>query len=55
MSRNASEGENLVKVKCLKNRYSGLTGTIGYLSFDPITGLMTEAQGDGFEREDISI
>jgi twinkle protein len=55
MSRNASEGENLVKVKCLKNRYSGLTGTMCYLAFDPTTGLMTESEGDGFDREDISI
>ena len=50
VSRNASEGENQLKVKALKNRRTGRTGLVGYLSYDPSTATLSEVKP---EFEDI--
>jgi len=42
VSRNASEGENTLSVRCLKNRYSGITGDVCELSFNQDTGLLEQ-------------
>ena len=49
ISRNASEGENKLKVKALKNRRTGRTGLVGYLSYDPSTANLSEVLSDDFE------
>jgi len=36
---------NVSTVRCLKNRYSGETGTLGYLDYNRDTGRMTETTG----------
>ena len=49
ISRNASEGENKLKVKSLKNRRTGRTGLVGYLSYCPSTAVLSEVKSDDFE------
>ena len=46
VSRNASDGQNTLKVKCLKNRYAGITGDIGHLRYNPTTATLEEVDGD---------
>jgi len=46
VSRNASDGQNTLKIKCLKNRYAGLTGDIGHLRYNPDTATLEEVDGD---------
>lgn len=40
VSRNASSGQNKLKVKCLKNRYAGITGDMGYLAYNQDTATL---------------
>jgi len=40
VSRNASEGENKIKVRCLKNRHAGITGDVCSLNYNSATGLL---------------
>ena len=42
MSRNASEGENVLSVKCLKDRHAGNTGDVCDLKYNQGTGLLEE-------------
>jgi twinkle protein len=53
VSRKASEGDNVLRVRCLKNRYAGLTGEVCDLNYDTKTGQLTEATE--FEGDDIAI
>jgi twinkle protein len=53
VSRNASDGENKIRVRCLKNRYSGMTGEVCELSFNKDTGLLEEVAE--FEAEVINL
>lgn len=53
LSRNASAGDNVMSVSCLKNRYAGLTGHICDLNYDSTTGVFTEV--DGFNQEGLDI
>lgn len=46
VSRNASSGENRLKIKCLKNRYSGITGDVGYLRYNKDTASLEEVDDD---------
>lgn len=43
VSRNASDGENRLKVRCLKERHVGNTGELCDLIYNPNTGLLEEA------------
>ncbi len=49
VSRNASEGENTLTVRCLKNRRTGKTGLMGYLAYDESTAILSEVEPDAFE------
>lgn len=49
VSRNASEGDNTLKVRSLKNRRTGRTGLVGYLSYDASTATLSEVKEDMFE------
>lgn len=51
ISRDASSGQNKLKIKCLKNRYAGITGDMGYLVYNPDTATLEEAEAD-FEDEE---
>ena len=42
VSRNMSEGDNQLQVHCLKNRYAGITGSMGTLEYNTDTGRLTE-------------
>ena len=53
VSRNASEGENTLKVKCLKNRHAGLTGVMGYLKYNSDTATLEEVNEPEAEDTDI--
>lgn len=46
VSRNASGGDNRLKIKCLKNRYAGITGDVGYLRYNKDTASLEEVDGD---------
>lgn len=46
VSRNASGGQNRLKIKCLKNRYSGITGDVGFLRYNQYTASLEEVDGD---------
>ena len=50
VSRNASQGENKIKVRCLKNRHAGITGDVCSLNYNSATGLLeTETEFDDAE------
>jgi twinkle protein len=51
ISRNASDGDNKLKVRCLKNRYSGVTGPLNKLRYDPNTATLEEVLDD-FEDDE---
>jgi twinkle protein len=53
VSRNASEGENTIKVKCLKNRHAGLTGVMGYLKYNSGTATLEEVNEPDMGDTDI--
>lgn len=48
ISRNASEGDNTLKVRALKNRRTGHTGLVGYLNYDKDTATLSEVENDSF-------
>lgn len=50
VSRNASDGQNVLKVRCLKNRYAGITGDICHLKFNQDTATLEEVTD--FEDEE---
>lgn len=51
VSRNASEGDNTIKIKCLKNRHAGITGIIGHLAYDTSTATLEEVNDDDYGEE----
>ena len=53
VSRNASDGENRLKVRCLKERHVGNTGELCELIYNPDSGLLEEAVE--FEAEVIKL
>ena len=53
VSRNASDGENRLKVRCLKERHVGNTGELCDLIYNPDSGLLEEAVE--FEAEVIKL
>lgn len=53
ISRNQqAEDPNLSEITVLKNRFVGLTGSAGYLRYDPETGLLAEDAGPEAGAED---
>lgn len=46
VSRDMANGNNRLKVKCLKNRYAGITGKAGILEYSPVTGRLVEVMED---------
>lgn len=54
VSRNASGGQNRLKIKCLKNRYAGITGDIGYLAYNHDTATLEEVDGDFDEVQEVT-
>ena len=50
VSRDASGGEDILKVACLKNRYVGITGPMGHLVYDHDTATLYEANPDNLEN-----
>lgn len=53
VSRNASAGENVLTVKCLKDRHAGNTGDVCALRFNPDTSFLEEVTE--FERDEVDI
>lgn len=51
ISRDASSGDNVLHVRCLKNRYAGITGDVCKLRYDPNTASLEEVNDD-FEEEE---
>ncbi len=51
ISRNASDGDNTIKIKCLKNRHAGITGTIGHLAYNTDTATLEEVNEDDYGEE----
>ena len=45
LQRNVSAGENMAKLKVLKNRFNGTTGESGQLSYNSETGRMVSVKG----------
>ena len=54
VSRNASEGENVLKVKCLKDRHAGNTGDVCALRFNSDTSFLEEVT-EFHSEEDIRL
>ena len=52
VSRDMSGGNNHLKVKCLKNRYAGITGHVGSLEYNPVTGRLVEVEDDFPQTKD---
>jgi twinkle protein len=52
VSRDMSSGNNYLKVKCLKNRYAGITGDVGSLEYNPVTGRLVEVEDDFQQPKD---
>jgi twinkle protein len=53
ISRDASAGENELRINCLKNRYAGITGSMGSLRYNPATATLEEVIGEEFnDKED---
>ena len=53
VSRNASGGDNRLKIKCLKNRYAGITGDMGYLRYNKDTASLEEVNEDFDETQQL--
>ena len=52
ISRDMASGQNRLKVKCLKNRYAGITGHAGTLEYSPVTGRLQETVDEFPEDKD---
>jgi len=55
VSRNASEGENVLSVKCLKDRHAGNTGDVCDLQYNQGTGLLEEVTEFHSDEVDIRL
>jgi twinkle protein len=53
ISRNASDGQDRLKVRCLKNRYAGITGDICTLRYNRDTATLEEVNDDFDDEEEI--
>ena len=51
LQRNVSAGENMAKLKTLKNRFNGTTGESGQLSYNAQTGRMVSVKGQASDQE----
>lgn len=51
VSRDASAGNNKLRIRCLKNRYSGITGQMGTLLYDHDTVTLDEVLDEDFTDE----
>ena len=51
LQRNVSAGENMAKLKTLKNRFNGTTGESGQLSYNSQTGRIVSVTGQTSDQE----